>query len=87
MRLSFLAFFVCVTISAPAQESPDGKLLQRAREIDKRIIVFDSHVDLPFDYPGAVDDGKTQIDHPQAPTIAVRLWISAAYRQAGDALL
>ena len=45
--------------------SPDPKLLQRAEEIQKRIIAFDSHVDLPFDYAGASADGKAQIDLPK----------------------
>ena len=43
----------------------DPKLLQRAREIHKRIVAFDSHVDLPFDYAGAAADGKAQIDLPK----------------------
>jgi len=43
----------------------DAKLADKAREIHKRIVAFDSHVDLPFDYPGAGDDGKTAIDLPK----------------------
>jgi membrane dipeptidase len=50
--------------SAPAA-AVDPKLLQRAKEIHKRIIAFDSHVDLPFDYAGAATDGKAQIDLPK----------------------
>lgn len=46
-------------------QGPDPKLLERAKEIQKRIIAFDSHLDLPFDYPGAAADGKTQIDLPK----------------------
>src|SRR5512140_746358 len=65
MRLSLLTLVVCISICVRAQESADAKLLQKAREIDKRIIVFDSHVDLPFDYPGAAADGKTQLDLPK----------------------
>jgi membrane dipeptidase len=48
--------------AAPAD---DAKLLQKARDIHKRIIAFDSHVDLPFDYAGASADGKAQIDLPK----------------------
>lgn len=48
-----------------AQTDIDPKLLQRAKEIQTRIITFDSHVDLPFDYAGAAIDGKTQIDLPK----------------------
>jgi len=40
-------------------------LLKKAQEVQKRIIAFDSHVDLPFDYPGAAEDGKTAIDLPK----------------------
>src|SRR3984885_4018113 len=65
MRLSLLALFVCLTLSAPAQESADAKLLQKAHEIDKRIILFDRPVVPPFDYPGGAADGKTQIDLPK----------------------
>jgi len=66
MRRPWLIPFFCLTlVSARAQEAADAKLLQKAREIDKRIIVFDSHVDLPFDYPGAAAEGKTQLDLPK----------------------
>jgi microsomal dipeptidase-like Zn-dependent dipeptidase len=51
--------------SAPADAPADPKLLEKAKEIHKRIIAFDSHVDLPFDYAGAAADGKTQIDLPK----------------------
>jgi microsomal dipeptidase-like Zn-dependent dipeptidase len=52
------------SIAAPAQGA-DSKLLERAKEIQRRIIAFDSHLDLPFDYPGASADGKTQFDLPK----------------------
>ena len=65
MRLSILTLLVCLALSARGQDSADAKLLQKAREIDKRIILFDSHLDLPFDYPGAAEDGKTQLDLPK----------------------
>jgi membrane dipeptidase len=42
-----------------------GSLEEKATAIQKRIVAFDSHVDLPFDYPGAADDGKTAIDLPK----------------------
>jgi hypothetical protein len=50
---------------APVGWQPDPQLLQKAKEIHKRIIAFDSHLDLPFDYAGAADDGKTQFDLPK----------------------
>lgn len=65
MRLSMLTLFVCLALSVRGQDSADAKLLQKAREIDKRILLFDSHVDLPFDYPGAAEDTKTQLDLPK----------------------
>jgi microsomal dipeptidase-like Zn-dependent dipeptidase len=43
----------------------DAALLEKAKAIHKRIITFDSHLDLPFDYPGAAEDGKTQFDLPK----------------------
>lgn len=43
----------------------DAELAEQARQIHQRIIAVDSHVDLPFDYPGAAEDGKTQIDLPK----------------------
>jgi membrane dipeptidase len=53
----------------PAPSTPaapvDPKLLQRAKDIHKRIVAFDSHVDLPFDYAGAATDGTAQIDLPK----------------------
>jgi membrane dipeptidase len=65
-RLIVLVAFVPLAVSAAAQESADAKFSQRARELNRRIVVFDSHVDLPFDYPGASEDGKTQLDLPKA---------------------
>src|SRR5580692_2039676 len=53
------------SIAAPAEGAADPKLLEKAKEVHRRIIAFDSHVDLPFDYPGAAADGKTQIDLPK----------------------
>src|ERR1700722_16135361 len=43
----------------------DAALLEKAKAIHKRIIAFDSHLDLPFDYAGAADDGKPQFDLPK----------------------
>jgi membrane dipeptidase len=43
----------------------DVTLAEQARQIHQRIITIDSHVDLPFDYPGAATDGPTQIDLPK----------------------
>src|SRR6202789_185093 len=43
----------------------DAALLEKAKAIHKRIVSFDSHLDLPFDYTGAAEDGKTQFDLPK----------------------
>ena len=52
------------SIVAPV-EGTDPELLEKAKEVHPRIIAFDSHLDLPFDYPGASTDGKTQFDLPK----------------------
>jgi membrane dipeptidase len=61
-----LAFLLC-TAAVWLQGAPasDASLLEKAKEIHKRILAFDSHLDLPFDYPGAAADGKTQFDLPK----------------------
>jgi membrane dipeptidase len=61
-RLITALFAAVVLAAAPAD---NAKLLQKAKDIHKRIIAFDSHVDLPFDYAGASADGKAQIDLPK----------------------
>src|SRR3984957_9122234 len=43
----------------------DAALLEKAKAIHKRIIALDSHLDLPFDYTAAAEDGKTQFDLPK----------------------
>ena len=60
-----LGLFAFASWGAPAGWQPDPQLLQKAKEIHKRIIAFDSHLDLPFDYAGAAEDGKTQFDLPK----------------------
>ena len=42
------------------------ELLEKANQIQKRILAFDCHLDLTDDYPGAAEDGKTQFDLPKA---------------------
>src|ERR1700739_1755188 len=60
-----LLLAVTQSIAAPPEGAADPKLLQKAKEVHRRIIAFDSHLDLPFDYPGASADGKTQFDLPK----------------------
>ena len=52
------------SIAGPTGDG-DAKLLEKARDVHRRILAFDSHLDLPFDYPGASTDGKTQFDLPK----------------------
>jgi microsomal dipeptidase-like Zn-dependent dipeptidase len=65
-NIGFNRFLIAMfAIRVLCAQAPDAKLLERAKEIHKHIIAFDSHLDLPFDYPGAAADGKTQIDLPK----------------------
>src|SRR5260370_39305567 len=64
MNRYWLVPFIAVALVFAADDA-DRKLLQKAREIHKRMIAFDTHVDLPFDYAGASEDGKAQIDLPK----------------------
>ena len=59
------ALLLVVTRSVASAQGADPKLLEKAKEVHRRIIAFDSHLDLPFDYPGASADGKTQFDLPK----------------------
>jgi membrane dipeptidase len=56
--------------SPSASNSSEAKLLEKARTIQQRIVTFDSHLDVPFNYgsPGleAGVDGPTQFDLPKA---------------------
>jgi microsomal dipeptidase-like Zn-dependent dipeptidase len=60
--------FLCLAALSPATAAGDA-YLDRAREIHKKIIVFDSHLDIPDDFgtPGleAGTDGATQFDLPK----------------------
>jgi membrane dipeptidase len=49
-------------IGVCAAENDTAKLAERAREIHKRIIAIDSHLDIPFDYPGAARETATAFD-------------------------
>ena len=58
-------FAISVMLLALPAWADDASLLAKAKAIHKRIIAFDSHLDLPFDYAGAAEDGKTQFDLPK----------------------
>src|SRR6516162_10179671 len=69
MRLTTLLAASAVYVALPmfaADDPADANLLKRADQIQERILAFDSHLDLPFDYAGAAADGKTQFDLPKA---------------------
>ena len=63
--VSAAALMGLLPITAWSQEPNDSKYLERARQLDQRILTFDTHLDLPFDYPGAAVDGTTQFDLPK----------------------
>ncbi len=57
---------VVPAVTRAADIPSEVQLKKKARVIHDRIITFDSHLDLPFDYPGAAKNGKTQFDLPKA---------------------
>ena len=61
-----VALLLVLSRSIGSTQGADPKQLEKAKEVHRRIIAFDSHLDLPFDYPGASADGKTQFDLPKA---------------------
>jgi microsomal dipeptidase-like Zn-dependent dipeptidase len=65
MKSKLYGLMAGLILGAGNTSAADATLAEQARQIHQRIIAFDSHVDLPFDYPGAADDGTTQIDLPK----------------------
>jgi hypothetical protein len=62
-----LKFALALSLSTLAlHATDDAALLQKAKQIHNRIITFDSHLDVPFDFGGpgleANTDGKSQFD-------------------------
>ncbi len=69
MRRACVIAWLLLSVAArmPAAETPSElQLRKKAKVIHDRILAFDSHLDLPFDYPGAAKNGKTQFDLPKA---------------------
>jgi len=64
-RLVPLALLVGLAALATGGRAADDQFLAQAKAIHKRILAFDTHLDLPFDYAGAAEDGKTQFDLPK----------------------
>jgi membrane dipeptidase len=65
IRLTILLAALLST-SAFGADTTAAKLLDKAKLVQKRILAFDAHLDLPADYAGAAEDGKTQFDLPKA---------------------
>ena len=67
--LSLLALAIPVVMSAQRPTTPDDSLVARAREIHKRVISVDTHVDIPFQYATEfADPGKRdafRVDYPK----------------------
>src|SRR5579863_7380443 len=66
-----------------AAQTDDAKLLERAREIHKKIIAFDSHTDITFDFEGGAVDGKSQLDLPKASRGGLKGAAIAVFVQQG----
>lgn len=66
MNRTLYCLIAGLILGAGTAGAADATLVEQARQIHQRIIAIDSHVDLPFDYPGAATDGNTQIDLPKA---------------------
>jgi|SRR5581483_10904096 len=64
--MTWAIIVVSPTIALAADLPSEADLLAKAKQIHSRIITFDSHLDLPFDYAGAATDGKTQFDLPKS---------------------
>ncbi len=66
LLLIALIFALANAARAQSAPQPDEKLQAKAKELHKKIIVFDSHVDVPLDFGGpgleATTDGKSQFD-------------------------
>jgi membrane dipeptidase len=71
-RIVGLAALLAVVLFRPllADTAPNQALLDKAAAIQKRIITFDNHLDVPFEYGtgglAAGIDGPTQFDLPKA---------------------
>jgi microsomal dipeptidase-like Zn-dependent dipeptidase len=63
--LSGLLLAATAFAQTAVSRADDAKLLERAREIHKKIVAFDSHTDITFDFEGGAVDGKSQLDLPK----------------------
>jgi membrane dipeptidase len=80
-KILFSAGIILAGIGAAQTDNP--KLLERAREIHKKIIAFDSHTDITFDFEGGAVDGKSQLDLPKASRGGLKGAAIAVFVQQG----
>lgn len=66
-----------------AAQTEDAALLEKARQIHKRIIAFDSHTDISLDFEGGAVDGKSQLDLPKAARGGLKGAAIAVFVQQG----
>src|ERR1700729_89799 len=64
-------------------QTDDARLLERARDIHKKIIAFDSHTDITLDFEGGAVDGKSQLDLPKASRGGLKGAAIAVFVQQG----
>jgi microsomal dipeptidase-like Zn-dependent dipeptidase len=66
LLLTALTLAIGEAVRAQSVGGNDDKLLTKAKELHKKILAFDSHVDLPFEFGGpgleAATDGDSQFD-------------------------
>jgi len=64
-------------------QANDAKLIERARQIHQKIVAFDSHTDITFDFEGGAVDGKSQLDLPKAARGGLKGAAIAVFVQQG----
>ena len=78
-----LLLLCLLTLPFAALAADDAALLAKARGIHKRIIAFDSHTDITFDFEGAAVDGKSQLDLPKVTRGGLKGAAIAIFAQQG----
>ena len=83
-RMPRTLFFAGILLAGSAvAQTDDTRLLDRARQIHKKIIAFDSHTDITFDFEGGAVDGKSQLDLPKASRGGLKGAAIAVFVQQG----
>lgn len=78
--LFFAGIFLAGSVVA---QTDDTGLLDQARQIHRKIIAFDSHTDITFDFEGGAVDGKSQLDLPKASRGGLKGAAIAVFVQQG----